>query len=71
MGEAIEELAHFIAGTPWEAIPKAVREHAKLVLLDTVGVILAGSVQPDAPSSCASSRARCPQPPLEPQAQLR
>src|SRR5713101_4753760 len=44
MGEAIEELAHFIAGTPWEAIPKAVREHAKLVLLDTVGVILAGPV---------------------------
>ena len=27
MGEAIEELAHFIAGTPWKAIPKAVREH--------------------------------------------
>src|SRR5205809_7010683 len=47
MGEAIEQLAHFIAATPWEAIPKAVREHAKLVLLDTVGVILAGSVQPE------------------------
>src|SRR5881628_1133427 len=47
MGQAIEELAHFIAGTPWEAIPEAVREHAKLVLLDTVGVILAGSVQPE------------------------
>src|SRR6266851_703087 len=47
MGGAIETLAHFIAGTPWEAIPKAVREHAKLVLLDTVGVILAGSVQPE------------------------
>src|SRR2546427_3635220 len=47
MGEAIENLAHFIAETPWEAIPKAVREHAKLVLLDTVGVILAGSVQPE------------------------
>src|SRR5438270_1212805 len=47
MGEAIEKLAHFVAGTPWEAIPKAVREHAKLVLLDTVGVILAGSVQPE------------------------
>src|SRR3989475_4853833 len=45
MGEAIEQLAHFIAATPWEAIPKAVREHAKLVVLDTVGVILAGSVQ--------------------------
>src|SRR3989475_5525624 len=47
MGEAIEALAHFIAETPWEAIPKSVREHAKLVLLDTVGVILAGSVQPE------------------------
>src|ERR671923_61894 len=47
MGEAIDELAHFIAGTRWEAIPDAVREHAKLVLLDTLGVILAGSVQPE------------------------
>src|SRR5436190_8397085 len=47
MGEAIEQLAHFIAVTPWEAIPNAVREHAKLVLLDTLGVILAGSVQPE------------------------
>ena len=46
MGQAIEALAHFVAGTPWEAIPKAVRDHAKLVLLDTLGVILAGSVQP-------------------------
>src|SRR5256885_6645030 len=47
MGHAIEELAHFIAGTAWEAIPKSVREHAKLVVLDTVGVILAGSIQPE------------------------
>ena len=47
MGQAIEELAHFVAGTPWEAIPGPVREHAKLVVLDTVGVILAGSVQPE------------------------
>src|SRR5262250_361120 len=47
MGQAIEDLAHFIAGTPWGAIPKSVREHAKLVLLDTLGVILAGSVQPE------------------------
>src|SRR6267142_1801941 len=54
MGEAIEQLAHFIAATPWEAIPKAVREHAKLVLLDTVGVILAGSIQ----SEVAAVRAR-------------
>jgi len=45
MGKAIEELAHFVADTSWETIPGAVREHAKLVLLDTVGVMLAGSVQ--------------------------
>ncbi len=54
MGKAIEELAHFVAGTPWETIPEALREHAKLVLLDTVGVILAGSVQPEV----AGARAR-------------
>src|SRR5215510_1507537 len=47
MGNAIEELAHFVARTPWEAIPGAVRAHAKLVLLDTLGVILAGSAQPE------------------------
>src|SRR5687768_4978310 len=47
MSEAIERLAQFVATTPWDGIPVAVREHAKLVLLDTVGVILAGSVQPE------------------------
>jgi 2-methylcitrate dehydratase PrpD len=54
MGKAIEELAHFAAGTPWEKIPGAVRQHAKLVLLDTLGVMLAGSVQPEV----AGARAR-------------
>src|SRR2546429_4964057 len=54
MGKAIDELAHFAPGPPWEAIPEALREHAKLVLLDTVGVILAGSVQPEV----AGARAR-------------
>ena len=47
MGKAIEDLAQFVAGTGWPTIPEAVRAHAKLVLLDTVGVILAGSVQPE------------------------
>src|SRR2546426_4235488 len=47
MGQAIEALAHFVAGTAWEAIPEAVRAHAKLVLLDTLGVMLAGSAQPE------------------------
>jgi 2-methylcitrate dehydratase PrpD len=54
MGEAIEQLAHFIADTSWTAIPEAVRHHAKLVFLDTVGVMLAGSVQPEV----AGARAR-------------
>ena len=47
MGKAIEELARFAAGTPWNAIPRDIQEHAKLVLLDTLGVILAGSLQPE------------------------
>jgi 2-methylcitrate dehydratase PrpD len=47
MGKAIEELAQFVARTPWEAIPAGVQAHARLVLLDTLGVILAGSVQPE------------------------
>jgi 2-methylcitrate dehydratase PrpD len=54
MGHAVEQLARLVAGTPWEAIPGSVREHAKLVVLDTIGVILAGSVQPEV----AGARAR-------------
>jgi 2-methylcitrate dehydratase PrpD len=54
MGEAIERLARFVAETAWEAIPEAVRAHARLVALDTLGVILAGSVQPEV----AGARAR-------------
>ena len=47
MGAQIERLAQFVAETGWEDIPEAVRQHAKLVLLDTLGVILAGSEQPE------------------------
>src|ERR671923_2890388 len=47
MGEQIERLAQFVAETQWDAIPQAVQQHAKLVLLDTLGVILAGSEQPE------------------------
>lgn len=47
MGRAIEDLATLVAGTRWEDIPAGVRGHAKLVLLDTLGVILAGSEQPE------------------------
>ena len=47
MGQAIEKLAQFIAQTQWDDIPAPVKRHAKLVLLDTIGVILAGSVRPE------------------------
>ena len=47
MGQKIEELARFAAETRLEDVPEPVRRHAKLVLLDTLGVILAGSVRPE------------------------
>jgi 2-methylcitrate dehydratase PrpD len=47
MGQQIEQLAQFVAKTQWEEIPQAVQRHAKLVLLDTLGVILAGSERPE------------------------
>jgi 2-methylcitrate dehydratase PrpD len=47
MSEQIERLAQFVAETQWDTIPEAVQQHAKLVLLDTLGVILAGAEQPE------------------------
>jgi 2-methylcitrate dehydratase PrpD len=47
MGAQIEELARFVAETRPEDIPEAVREHARITLLDTLGVILAGSERPE------------------------
>lgn len=45
MGTSVEALAQLVADTRWNDVPEAVRRHAKLVLLDTLGVILAGSEQ--------------------------
>ena len=47
LGQQVEELARFVAQTRWEDIPEAVRAHARLVLLDTLGVILAGGERPE------------------------
>jgi 2-methylcitrate dehydratase PrpD len=47
MGQQIERLAEFIAQTQWEDVPEPVRRHTKLVLLDTLGVILAGAERPE------------------------
>ena len=40
-------LAQFVADTQWHDLPERVRRQAKLVLFDTFGVILAGSVRPE------------------------
>src|SRR5437763_8660006 len=47
MGLQIEALAQFVARTQWEDVPEPVRRHTKLVLLDTLGVILAGAERPE------------------------
>src|SRR6267154_2188586 len=47
MGQQIETLAAFVATTQWQDVPAPVREFAKLVFLDTLGVILAGSERPE------------------------
>jgi 2-methylcitrate dehydratase PrpD len=43
----IEELATFVRATKWEDVPSSVQHHTKLVLLDTLGVILAGAERPE------------------------
>jgi 2-methylcitrate dehydratase PrpD len=47
MGRQIEALAQFVAQTQWEDVPEAVQRHAKLTLLDTFGVVLAGAARPE------------------------
>lgn len=47
MGKQIETLAQFVAETQWDDIPEHVQRHSKLVVLDTLGVILAGAERPE------------------------
>ena len=47
MGLQIERLAQFVARTQWKDIPGPVQRHTKLVLLHTLGVILAGAQRPE------------------------
>jgi len=47
MAQEIETLAHFVAETTLEQVPEEVQRHAKLVVLDTIGVILAGASRPE------------------------
>src|SRR5437868_11762756 len=47
MALQIEKLARFVAETALEQVPQEVRHYAKLVALDTLGVILAGATRPE------------------------
>src|SRR4051812_32824558 len=47
MGQQIEQLAAFAAATRWEDVPEPIRTRVKHALLDTIGVILAGSLRPE------------------------
>src|SRR5258707_6599176 len=47
MGQEIETLARFVAETALEQVPAEVRRYAKLVALDTIGVVLAGADRPE------------------------
>jgi 2-methylcitrate dehydratase PrpD len=47
MGEHIETLARFVAETPLVQVPAEVQRYARLVALDTIGVILAGADRPE------------------------
>ena len=53
MAQEIEALARFVAETRLADIPEPVRRHAKITLLDTLGVILAGSARPEVAALCA------------------
>jgi 2-methylcitrate dehydratase PrpD len=47
MAQQIETLARFVAETTLEQVPAEVQRYAKLVVLDTIGVVLAGSSRPE------------------------
>jgi len=47
MGREIEELSGHVAATGWADMPEAVRKRAKLIVLDTIGVMLAGAMRPE------------------------
>lgn len=47
MSKAIDALAGMVVRTRWEELPAPVQRLARLVLLDTLGVILGGSEQPE------------------------
>jgi MmgE/PrpD N-terminal domain len=47
MAQQIEKLARSVAETTLEQVPREVQRYAKLVVLDTIGVILAGASRPE------------------------
>lgn len=54
MAETIDRLARFVAEARWQDVPQSVQHHTKLVVLDTLGVMLAGSERPEVRALVAS-----------------
>jgi len=46
-GDAIQCLAEYATETQWEGLPPDAIEHARRILLDTIGVALGGSIEPE------------------------
>jgi len=46
MEPVLAALARFVAGVAADAVPASVRDHAALIVADTVGVLLGGSQEP-------------------------
>jgi 2-methylcitrate dehydratase PrpD len=47
VAEQVERLARVVAETTWRDLPPAIQDRARLVFQDTLGVILAGSLEPE------------------------
>lgn len=73
MGHVIDTLAAHAANTRWDTLPPEVRTQARRVLLDTLGVMLAGSRRPEVarlrerlsgPTPAEAATIACPGAPL-------
>ena len=61
MADYLDQLARFVEGTRFDALPATTVAAARLVLLDTLGAIVAGSALPENARLAALAAARSPQ----------
>ena len=61
MADYLDRLARLVEGTRFDALPASTVAAARLVLLDTLGAVLAGSALPENTKLAALAAARSPQ----------